>query len=157
MLKLKTITTKGFVISFDAMISGLILLTIVMLLFSVISSNAIIAKNKLNENEKELFLFSLSEAIIKNRNTKQPSIGSVYYNSEKQRVESNVVDLKLLKKITPKKFGKFYFSELYTKTTTEKNVFFKDEKNNCLVQERFIILKNITEQKTILGVVLCEN
>ena len=58
---------------------------------------------------------------------------------------------------TPKKFGKFYFSELYTKTTTEKNVFFKAEKNNCLVQERFIILKNITEQKTILGVVLCEN
>ena len=156
-MKPKHTTTKGFVISFDAMISSLILITIVILLFSVFSSNVSNAKDRLNENEKELFLFSLSEAIIKNRNTEQPIIGSAYYNSEKQRVESNVLDEELLKKIIPQQFGKFYLSEVYTRTTTEKNVFFSTKKNNCLVQERFIILKNITEQKAILGVILCEN
>lgn len=142
--------------SFDAMIASIILLSILFLL--LFSLNAFAEQEVKNEKEieKELFGLALSEAIIKNRNEKNPINGAAYYNIEKKRVEANIIDISLLEKIQPKDFGKFSLASLYERIEHGKRYYFENNNENCIAIERFVIIKEIIPRKTVLGVVICE-
>ena len=142
--------------SFDAMIASMILLsTLFLLLFSL---NAFVEQELQNEKEieKELFGLALSETIIKNRNENNPINGAAFFNIEKKRVETNIIDISLLEKIQPKDFGKFSLSSLYERIENGKKYYFENNNENCIVIERFVIINGIIPRKTILGVVICE-
>tara|TARA_Y100000310_G_C20702563_1_gene831299 strand:- start:10135 stop:10587 length:453 start_codon:yes stop_codon:yes gene_type:complete len=147
---------KGLIFSIDAVIAASILLlslTLIFISFNYFAQNQI---QNTKESNKELFALTLSESIVKNRNEKEPWKGAAYFNSEKQRVEQNVIDASLLKKIPETDFGDYWLSGIYERNTQGVKYFFNKQKNNCLVVERFVVMKDFLEQKTILGLVICE-
>ncbi|MCR4335703.1 MAG: hypothetical protein NUV57_04150 [archaeon] len=144
------------IFSLDAMIATAILLLSLMLIFLSFNSFAQNQIQNTKESDKELFALALSEAIVKNRNEKEPWKGAIYFDSEKQRTEQNVIDAVLLSKISETDFGDYLLSGIYERSSNEIQYFFNKQKNNCLVVERFVVVKEILERKTILGVVVCE-
>ncbi|MFH1391721.1 MAG: hypothetical protein ABIH20_05405 [Candidatus Diapherotrites archaeon] len=144
------------IFSIDTIFAAAILLLSLTLIFISFNSFAQNQIQNTKENEKELFALTLSESIVKNRNEKEPWKGAAYFNPEKQRVEQNVIDAVLLRKISETDFGDYLLSGIYERNKHETKYFFNKQKNNCLVVERLVIVKGILDQKTILGFVVCE-
>ncbi len=146
---------RGFIFSIDAILASTALLLMLLIVFihtqSMISENA----EAIGNNEKELLALSLSEAIVKNRNTENPYKGAAYFDAEKQRVQPNLIDPNLLSQIKPEKLGKYRLEALYERDEKSKEFLFGSITENCTAIERFVAIKEFTARKTIIGVVVC--
>jgi len=141
------------VFSFDALISSIILLIFISLIIYEFAYSAERVQNMLEKNEKTAFAITLSDSLIKNRNSEEPEKGCAEYNSKTRRVQSNAIDKNLLEKIKPTKFGKYELSAIYTKTKNNKKYFFNSNGKNCITIERLV---SINKKNSVLGVVVCE-
>lgn len=148
---------KGLFFSADAAAYVFIMLVILGLALQHTAAETGKLSEKMAWYEKTLFADSLVEAIVKNRSAEKPWLGAAYYNSGFHRVESNVIDGKLLESITRKDFGKFMLSAIYEKNHEGIAYLFNANGKNCAASERFVIVKGAEEKKEILGVVVCEN
>lgn len=148
--------SKGFVFSLDSLIASMVLLMSLSLLFFSFNAFALQNLEQSKQIEKELLGLALSEAIVKNRNSELPSHGAAYFNFEKKRVEANVIDPGLLKRIKYEEFGKYILAGLYLRDSHTKKYYFNESNGKCLAIERFVVLKELIPRKTILGVVVCE-
>ena len=154
--KSRSITDRGFMFSLDAVIASMLLLFAFYTLIISVSSFAGQGSAQEEYVEKEMLALAVSEAIVKNRNMENPSTGAAYFNSEKMRVEQNVIDPALVSKATPMEFGKYELSAIYERNRAGKKYFFEQERENCIVMERFVLMKELLERKTIIGVEVCE-
>ncbi len=103
----------------------------------------------------------LIDSLIKNYDQNNPLMGSVYFNPETKRAESNVIDYSLLKRARADavEFDEGVFiKKLYIEFKSgEKEILFKNNKNgNCLALERFVLIKKLLgEEKAKIAVVVC--
>jgi len=147
---------KGLIFSLDVVIAAMILLLSLSLLFFSLDAFAWENIRQARQTEHELFALALSEIIVKNRNEETPWNGAAYFDDAKKRVEQNVLDPNLLRKIETQKAGKYFLSAVYKRTALGKEYYFEEETENCLVVERFVVMKGLIEEKAVLGVVVCE-
>src|SRR3990167_4868435 len=147
---------RGFILSSDALIASLILLSTLLVVANFISILTLSEKAKYENFEKVAFASSLSSAIIKTRNETNPSTGAAYYNEEKRRVESNVVDEELLSKIVPQSFGRYGLFGIYERSQDSRREIFFQSAKECIFVERFVIIRGTIKRKAVLGVIVCE-
>ena len=94
-----------------------------------------------------------ADSLVKIRDTNNPLFGAAYYNSEKKRVEENVLDLELLGKADASGFPEI--RRLYVRHGGKEEVFVeKPLGSRCVGIERFVFLKQL-EEKALAGVVVC--
>lgn len=130
--------SRGSVFSFDLMIAFLIVLFMVYLMFFVLGG-------EVREGEREELKrngMMLIDSLVKNSDEENPLIGSCYFNPELRRVEENVLDYGLLKKINSNK-GYGFVKEVFIETKKGKEVLFKEKKEgDCIVLKRFVLIRN---------------
>ena len=146
---------KGMLFSLDAAIACMIMLTALLITIAWLGGAAGREIARAEEFEREHFAAALAEAIVKNRDEADPSRGAAYFSAEKNRVEANVLDEALLRKISGRKFGKYSLVAAYERGGGEKKYYFGDGARGCIVVERFAVIKGATERKAILGVEVC--
>ncbi|MBI2598450.1 MAG: hypothetical protein HYW50_04610 [Candidatus Diapherotrites archaeon] len=111
--------------------------------------------------QEELFAGAifLADSAVKNRDENFPVLGSAYYNSETKRVEQNVIDLELLKKIDQNSgIGGLSLKSVFVEFLGGKKeiVFEKKTGKNCIGIERFVFAKNhFKERKAKIFFVVC--
>ncbi|MBU1120440.1 MAG: hypothetical protein ABIE23_00865 [archaeon] len=145
--------SRGSVFSFDLMIAFLIVLFMVYLMFFVL-------QEEVKEGGREQLRkngMMLIDSLVKNSDEENPLIGSCYFNPELKRVEENVLDYGLLKKINSNK-GYEFVKEAFIETKEGKEGLFKEKKEgDCIVLKRFVLIRNeigLTE-KGMVGEMFC--
>ncbi|MCR4368527.1 MAG: hypothetical protein NUV67_01325 [archaeon] len=145
------------IFSLDSLLASAILLSMLLLTSSMAGAFIETQKAKSAQHERSTLAISLSQALVKNRNEKNPLLGAAYYNPEKKRVEANVVDeklLTLLEKIAPTKFGEYEASVAYVRLLWDAAP--KTTPKKCTIVERFVLVKGFSEKKALIGVGVCE-
>ncbi len=111
--------------------------------------------NKNKEVEEFYYIKSkavfFADSLVKNSNSEEPEKGIAFYNPEKKRVEENVIDQSLLKKIEEKNFPE-YLKEIRLEFEGEK-IIAGEKKGNCFEARRFVLVK---EKKGVLFVSACK-
>ena len=151
---------KGFFFSMDLMIACLMLSLFLLVLLSTARVYSNSAAGHVRETEKEFLGAAISESLVKNRNEADPNIGAAYFNSDKKRVEQNVLDEQLMRKTHEAVLGQYALRAIYEKNGYGKSFFFQSSGDGCLSFERFALLKSpgrINLDKIVIGVVVCDN
>jgi hypothetical protein len=146
---------KGLFFSFDSLVSFLFVFFGFLLIVYFVVGALQWYSDEIVNNELFLFGFSISESLVKNRDLENSLLGSAYFDSEKKRLFSNVVDVSLLSKARPSYFGKYSVSALYLVGKNGKKFYFDSVKGDCVVFERFVLLEHYIDKKGVLGVVVC--
>ena len=146
---------SGIIFTLDGALASSIILLSLFVTFVEFAQHAQTGYEQATEAEKELFAYSISESLVKNRDAANPFRGAAYFSSEKRRVEVNVLDETLLGEIRPENFGKYSIGALYERNAQDKKYYFSSESKNCIAVERFAIIKGIAERKAVIGVVVC--
>ena len=151
---------RGIIFSLDAMASVLIILAMIFAAVSVLEKKAERINAGARQAELQAIAESISGALVKNRNEEKPWLGAAYYDPEKRRVESNIVDERMLLQIAAQDLGAYSLSGIYEKNQQGKKEFFDSRPFNpgsgpCAAVERFVVIRGNAERKAVLGVVVC--
>lgn len=143
---------NGFAFSFDLFISFLIICFMVYII--LLNFDLMIESNR--DAERDWLLQSkgiyLLDSLVKNSDENNSILGSAYYNSEKRRVEPNVIDYKLLKNANPETI---FLGEnidvrelsLGYKSGNREIIYSKNLGGECISLERFVLIKKSTYYK----------
>ncbi|MCX6798667.1 MAG: hypothetical protein NTW59_01050 [Candidatus Diapherotrites archaeon] len=148
---------KGFIFSLDlaiALITVLLMLNLALLHFNE-EKESLLAGAKKSELQKNALL--LADSLVKNNNAENPLLGAAFFDNEKHRVLSNVVQKELLREAQADSFGGWHAQALSLKTKNgAEETFFAEEKQagkDCVAVERFVIAGT---EKALLRVAACE-
>jgi len=139
----KSLNAKGFVFSLDAGIAFTIAIGVLFLaLFAMEQSTkeSIISEKNFELWKNTVFL---ADAIVKNNSPEQSVLGSAVFDSEKQRVKSNEIDLQLLEKASEIENKEFELKKISLVFRDANRVFFErhTDKKNCLAVERIVLVQ----------------
>jgi len=151
---------KGIYFGIDFSISVILifLCTILILVhFNQTLSDVMIKQQEMELVGKGMFLV---DSLIKNSDPAFPLLGAAFYNNPKKRVEQNVLDLELLRKISVNdEISGIFIKSIYIqfKNKSTEKIFDKQVNKNCLGFERFVLLKeNLIEKKGKIVVEVCD-
>lgn len=83
----------------------------------------------------------LIDSMVKNRDEKQPLLGSALYDEKKHRVLSNQLDLHMFPKAGQLPSELFFVSRLSLKAgSQEKTVLFQTGRKNCVSLDRIVLV-----------------
>jgi hypothetical protein len=91
-----------------------------------------------------------ADTLIKNSNQGEPEKGIAFYNKQKKRVEENVIDLKLVKKIKEEHFERPLKQIKITFDNETINI--GEKKGKCFEAKRFIVSE---KGKGVISVYAC--
>ncbi len=148
---------RGHLLSLDAALAAAILALMLSILLFQAQSHAQGQEAMARRAEKIFLAASVSEALVKNRNAQNPSLGSAYYNAEKRRVEANVIDPQLLGRAGRLGLGNYFLAGIYKRDGGENSYFFREGGKNCAVAERFVAFAGPVRTKAIVGAEICEH
>lgn len=154
---------RGFFFSADLALAAAMLLLMLAALLLEAESSVALQKGAVRGAEKELLASALSEAIVKSRNAQNPALGAAYHDAQKRRVQANLIDPGLLRKIRPSDFGPYSLAGIYTRDYSGAKYVFGHAGtmaggggSGCIAVERFVLIAGLVEEKAALGVVVCE-
>ncbi len=146
---------KGNVFLIDLSFSFLFLCFFVFLIISFIFPYAKTLNGLVEEFEEKRHALIVLDSLIKNFDENSSFKGSAFLNSELKRVESNVIDLKKLKKIEGEKIDE-NIREIFFEWGEKKEFLVKKEvKGNCFSLKRMVFLKDSGLKKGFVGVRYC--
>ncbi|MFH1752383.1 MAG: hypothetical protein ABH821_05610 [archaeon] len=152
---------KANILFLDLGFSIIVILIIVFVVLSFVSQNIGFQEDNYKNLLLEKQTVFILDSLIKNNYSENPLTGSAFYNNETKRVESNVLDLRLLERINESDFNGFSGFELkevsFESIEGSKRVFLEKEivKGNCYSLERLVIVKGLINEKGLLKVVNC--
>lgn len=153
---------KGIAFAADFLTATMLLFFCTLAIYAHINSSV----EKISSDYKKIKLAEngifLMDSLVKNNDENNPLMGSAYFNSRLKRVEQNVVDIGLLKKISEKseqgQFIGFFVKSVsfQLKGREPQKIFEKIQKGTCIGIERFAILKeDFSEEKGKITAVVC--
>jgi hypothetical protein len=140
----------GFVFSFDlaiAFIAMLLMLSLMLAHFGFGKEQALETFGEISLQRKAVFLI---DSMVKNRDEKQPLLGSAVFDGKKRRVLQNGLDLELLEKAGGFRRGTFFVSQV---SVSGQRLFFEESGERCLTLDRLVLVQGSLEK---LVVVACE-
>lgn len=153
------ITSKGSVFSIELFFAFIVCCLI--LAFAFRSEALLLFDN--SQAIKQAFLeekaLMLADSLVKNHSLEQPLKGSAFFDSEKHRVVSNLIDYSLLSSAGPASFGNIGVFELsLQRKGSRPEIIFSNPlpSGNCVSVKRFVVLEGSFE-KALAGVVVCES
>ncbi|MEW6294802.1 MAG: hypothetical protein AB1467_00720 [Candidatus Diapherotrites archaeon] len=155
---MRTISRKGFLFSLDLSFAFLLVLLMVFVMVYSLEGEADYFREKLKEKELNSKAIALMDSLVKNADENNSLLGSALYDSGLKRVQSNVMDYGLLKKI--RKNEKLNFvNGIYLEFGGKKEKIFSEESSgNCIALSRFVLVQGILGEKKakIIGVFCSE-
>ena len=136
----------GFLFSFDlaiAFIAVLLTLSLMLAHFGFEKELALEGFGEISLQRKAVFLV---DEMVKNRNGKQPLLGSAAFDAEKRRVLSNELDLALLKKAKGFRKEGFFVSSV---SVAGQSLLFEKAVENCMGLDRIVLVQGILEKLVV--------
>ena len=152
---------RGIVYSTDLMVAFVAVSAIVFVI--VAFSSASLGKISQNfENfsrEREAIFFM--DYLVKAHVNEPPVIGAAFFDAEKKRVVGNVLDVGMLRNAAKEreeiKLEHQTVKGIFLQyKNTEKEWIFGGNEENCVIYERFVLVRGILMQKAKVGAVFCE-
>jgi hypothetical protein len=152
---------KGALFSIDLMVAVVIMVSMLLLMLTAVNGEAERINFEREKNSLQRKAISLAELIVKVPFEEGAESGAVIILEGKKRAEQNTVAYSNLVRIdfAGMNLGKSFVKEAYLKRADgKKEIIFLQEREskNCFAMERFVIEKNIFEQKAVFGVVVCD-
>lgn len=146
-----SITSRGAVLSIDAMFAILVLFAIMVVGFWQLGHSAEKQKHEIKRIQLENDAIFLADSLVKNFDL-NALLGIAVFDVEKKRVKSNEIMEKRIAELqkNPLIFG----SWLKEKNGTQKTFFSKNTgKKECIAIERLVMSE---KRRALFGVVVCE-
>ncbi len=154
---MSTTGNRGFVFSFDlaiAFIAVLLMLSLALMQSSHAAKEQAAALGEFASMQKTVFLL---DSMVKNSNAAEPLLGSAIFNPETRRVESNVLDPRLLLSAKGIKDKGVLVSRVAFKAMSsgaEQTVFEEHTASrSCFALSRFVLIGG---EKAVLEMKACE-
>ena len=153
---------KGLAFAADFLTATMLLFLCTLAIYAHINGSI----EKISSDYKKIKLAEngifLMDSLVKNNDQNNPLMGSAYFNSRLKRVEQNVVDEGLLKKISEKseqrQFAGFFVKSVsfQQKGQEPQKIFETPQNGACIGIERFAILKgDFSKEKVKITAVVC--
>ncbi len=151
---MNTTGKKGFVFSLDlviAFLAMLLMLSLMLLHLQTTKEQEIAAIEKLSLQEKGIFLI---DSMVKNRNEKNPLLGSALFDEEKHRVLQNQIDLSMLLKGGQMQGSEFFVSSIsFRAAGRQETRILAQPGKNCIALDRLVLMEGKTGK---VEVTICE-
>jgi len=157
---MNTTDERGIIFSMDLLIAFLIMCMMMHLALASLS----MAVGQASENVRDFSIerkgIYLIDSLVKNHDSNNSVLGSAYFDSGKKRVETGIIDYSMLKNARPEELDMgdgHYVQGLFIGYVggRKEEIYTSERGRNCIVFERFVLLRKLLMEKAKICVVVC--